>query len=243
MPKINVYLPDDLAEAVRDAQVPVSAICQTALQRAVRDVAALRGTTATEAHPPPYAPFTAYTPRARKVVELAEEAARERGHAAIGTEHVLLGILDERTNLAVRVLAALDVEPDDVRRELVGLLPPPDRDAAGDGRLPITPSAKHTLELALREALGLGHNYVGCEHLLLGLVAADEGLAADVLRRMGMEVRTTRRAVVAALAGYVHDRASANARPAAASAAGTVGTASLDEIVRRLDAIEARLAG
>src|SRR4051812_4520606 len=105
VPKINVYLPDDLAEAVRDAQIPVSSICQSALERAVREVTALRehssAPAATDVLPDFPTAFYRYTNRARKAVELAGDAARSCGHSYIGTEHILIGVLDEGGNLAL----------------------------------------------------------------------------------------------------------------------------------------------
>jgi ATP-dependent Clp protease ATP-binding subunit ClpC len=263
MPKINVYLPDELAAAVRDAQIPVSAVCQTALERAVRDVSALRGSDAVPGtDEPAYGAFTRFTPRARKATMLAEGVARAHGHNHVGTEHLLLGILEERGNLAIKVLHALEVEPDTVYSEVtVALGPTADRPTAvalnggaehdsegraggpgeigstnGDGAgkgLPFTPLAKEALEAAAREALALGHNYVGCEHQLLGLVAVEEGLASQVLRRMGVELRTTRRSVVTALSGFIQ---------ASEQRTNAIESDALAEIVRRLEALEARLA-
>lgn len=227
MPKVNVYLPDELAAAVRDAQVPVSAVCQAALERAVRDVTALRGVTDDEETPA--GPFRKFTPRARRALEAAQQQA---GDGQVGPEHLLLGVLDEGGNLAVKVLGALEVEPDDLRAELVASLP-----AAGTpapGRRGFGPLARRAIESAAGEAVRLGHNYVGCEHLLLGVLAVEDGLAGQVLRRMGVESRTTRRAVTTALAGFVH--AGQQSSPAG-------DQSTLSEILRRLDAIERRLAG
>ena len=234
MPKINVYLPDGLAAAVRDAQVPVSAVCQAALERAVRDVSAVRGSDAAPApEEPAYGPFTRFTPRARQAIVLAQDEARGRGDDGVGTEHLLFGILGEGGNLALKVLDALEVEPDDVRTELLASLSPGAKDAGA--QVPFTPGAKKALELTTKEALGLGHNYVGCEHLLLGVLAVEDGLASQVLRRMGVELRTTRRAVVNELAGVVHSREERAPQSPPPSA--------LDEILRRLDSIERRLGG
>jgi ATP-dependent Clp protease ATP-binding subunit ClpC len=236
MPKINVYLSDDLAAAVRIAQVPVSAVCQAALERAVRDVTALRGTVNTTADPPAYLPFTRYTNRARKAVELAVVAARRHEHAYVGTEHILLGVLDENENLAVKVLTALDVELDDLRAELVASLGP--ATSSMPDQLPMTPLAKKALEQATTEATTLGHNYIGCEHLLLGLVATG-GVAGEVLARMGVELHTTRPAVLNALIGFMHAQSKLAPSPSAPSPT----TTTLEEILRRLDSIEQRLAG
>lgn len=238
MPKINVYLPDELAAAVREAQIPVSAICQSALQQAVRDVSSVRATDEPPADDRP-APglFGRFTPRARQAMVLAEQRAREYPHDHVGTEHVLLGVLDEGGNLALRVLEALEVEVGDLRAEVVASMGPPT--VAADGHLPFTPLAKRALEAVTKEALALAHNYVGCEHLLLGLLATDDGLASKVLRRMGLELRTTRRAVVAALGGFMQAK---YAQQSQSGATGAPTDNTLAQILRRLDAIEQRLA-
>jgi ATP-dependent Clp protease ATP-binding subunit ClpA len=235
MPKINVYLPDELAAAVREAQLPISGICQAALEHAVREVSSARGVD----QPPPqgrprFGLFGRFTPRAKEAISLAERAAREIPNSYVGTEHVLLGIVDEGGNLAVKVLASLDIELTDLRTELVASMGPPTSETL-EAQLPFTPLAKRALELTTKEALNLGHNYIGCEHLLLGLLATADGLASQVLRRMGLELRTTRRALIAALAGIVHTR---EGRPM--SSPNPEDT--LERILRRLDAIEHRLA-
>jgi ATP-dependent Clp protease ATP-binding subunit ClpA len=235
MPKINVYLPDDLAAAVRDAHVPVSAVCQNALERAVRDVTSLRATdVAPHEDHPGLGTLGRFTPRARKALVLAEDAAREVPHNYVGTEHLLLGLIDERGNLAVKVLEALDVELADLRAELRASMRPPGEPVAG--RVAFTALAKRALEATATEALGMAHNYIGCEHVLLGLIATEKGLASEVLRRMGVERLTTRRAVITALTGFVHARQNdAAARPDTAD--------TLQRILQRLDTIEQRLAG
>jgi len=233
MPKINVYLPEELAAAVRDAQIPVSAICQVALERAVRDVSALRGSDAAQPQEPAYGPFARFTPRARSAIGDAQSQAREHHHDFVGTEHLLLGLLQDGANLAVKVLVALEIEPEDVRAELIASLITASKTVRA--KPPLTLLCKKALELATKESLGLGHNYVGCEHLLLGLLSVEDGVASQVLRRMGLELRTTRLAVVAAIAGYVQAREYEQLRPSASPA-------TLEEILRRLDAIERRLA-
>lgn len=236
MPKINVYLPDALADAVRDAKLPVSAICQSALERAVRDVTSARGTD----EPPagdqaPVGVFSKFTVRAREAVTLAEQAARCIPHDYVGTEHLLLGLVDQGTNLAIRVLAALEIETEDLVAELTASMPEATR--APSEQVPFTPRAKRALEETAKEAMLLGHNYIGCEHILLGLTAVEDGIASQVLRRMGADTRTTRRAVTTALAGFVH--ATTQPKPASASASHADPMA---EILRRLDAIEKRLS-
>jgi len=234
MPKINVYLPDGLAAAVRDAQLPVSAVCQAALERAVRDAHVWRGSEDLMEREPANGPFARFTPRARAAIACGQQAARERQHAYVGTEHLLLGILDEGSNLALNVLAVVDVDPDDVRAELVASLLPPNTDVPDNP--PFTALANKALKVAADEAAGLGHNYVGCEHLLLGLLATEDGLASVVLRTMGMELRTARRAVVTALAGVAH-------APESQAGQAVPRQATLTEILHRLEAIERRLAG
>jgi Clp amino terminal domain, pathogenicity island component len=233
MPKINVYLPDELAAAVRDAQLPVSAICQSALERAVRDVSSARATDGppTDDRPAPRL-FGRFTPRARQAVVLAEERAREIPHSHVGTEHVLLGVLDEGGNLALRVLESLDVEVADVRAELLASMPSPTH--AVERHIPFSPVAKKALEKVTKEALLLAHNYIGCEHLLLGLLATEEGLASQVLRRMGLELNTTRRAVQSTLIGMALTQKLPQPPPDSGD--------TLEQILRRLDGIERRLA-
>jgi ATP-dependent Clp protease ATP-binding subunit ClpA len=234
MPKVNVYLPDELAAAVKETQIPVSAVCQAALERAVRDVTAARNA---DDAPPSELPATGlygrFTPRAQRVVSLAQQAARDAMHNYVGTEHVLIGILDEGTSVAVKVLAKLEIETEDLRAELRASMGPAS-DAIPEGHVPFTPLSKRALELTTKEALVLGHNYIGCEHLLLGLLATDEGLASKVLRRMGVELRTTRQTVVAVLSNF----AAQQAEPAATA---TPSQATMTKILERLDAIERRL--
>ncbi|HEY7137818.1 MAG TPA: Clp protease N-terminal domain-containing protein [Acidimicrobiia bacterium] len=233
MPKINVYLPDELAAAVREHHVPVSSVCQRALRQAVDAVSALKdGLVPDQEDAAAGGLFGRFTPRARGALRRAQEEATERGHGPADTEHVLLGVLDEGGNLALKALEVLDVEPDDLRAEIDAVLA---QRAASDDRAHFTPTSKAVLALSVREALGLGHNYVGCEHVLLGLVADEDGKAGAVLRSMGVDLRATRRAVAAALAGYVHarDHVPATEPP------GIEDT--LSEIVARLDALERRL--
>jgi ATP-dependent Clp protease ATP-binding subunit ClpA len=234
MPKINVYLPDDLAAAVKDANLPVSAICQSALEQAVRTMTAVRGTEAALDEGGRAGMLQRFTPRARTAVAQARAVAKEHGHSFVGTEHVLLGILDEGGNLAVKVLQSLDIELDDLRRELEGSMSPASKKAKGSPRF--TPFAKSALAHAASEAMRFGHNYIGCEHLLLGVIAEEEGLAAQVLQRMGVELRSTRRAVTTALSGFVHAKQSL-------VAGGVTPTPELIDIVKRLEAIEQKLAG
>ncbi|MEU5400074.1 Clp protease N-terminal domain-containing protein [Streptomyces sp. NPDC005963] len=241
MPKINVYLPDELAEAVKEAGVPVSAVCQRALELAVRRVTAIRETVLADLDGEPTGALTNFTARTRAVLELAVGRAREAGAPRMGTEHLLGALLDEGTNLALHVLRAMEIEPDQVGRDLTrrqpgrGVAQEPD----GDPRRFDGPAA-NALELAVTEATSLGHNYVGCEHLLLGLAGEPEGVAGQVLRALGADPKLVRRAVTAALAGYVHLRAeSGQGQPAAPAG---VQEALAEAVRRELEPLNRRIA-
>ncbi|MGV9774320.1 Clp protease N-terminal domain-containing protein [Streptosporangium sp. NPDC003464] len=245
MPKINVYLPDDLAEAVRESGVPVSAICQRALEQAVRRVTAIRETALGSPDlDDPAARLTHFTERARAAVKLAVERARAEGTAEVGTEHLLGGMLAEGSNLALHILRAMEIDPDHVLRELERPASGTPSAAPGASPLQFSRSAAGALELAVVDATGMGHNYVGCEHLLLGLIAEPEGAGGRILRSLGAEPRLTRRTVSAALAGYVHLRAQTQAAGAPADSAAALSAAirqELGPVLQRLDRLEARL--
>ncbi|QYC43400.1 ATP-dependent Clp protease ATP-binding subunit ClpC1 [Nonomuraea coxensis DSM 45129] len=248
MPKINVYLPDDLAEAVKEAGVPVSAVCQRALEQAVRRVTAIRETSLGDLDlETPTGALTHLTARMRNVLKLAADAARAQGDAEVGTGHLLGAMLAEGANLALHVLRAMEIGLDQVRRDLdrhvrPATAPAVPSAAAQGGSRSFSSHAANALELAVTEAIALGHNYVGCEHLLLGLVAEPDGTAGQVLRALGAEPRLTRRAVSAALAGYVHLRAetqqSAAPAPGQAELLAAALKAELRPIVERLERLE-----
>jgi ATP-dependent Clp protease ATP-binding subunit ClpC len=129
--------------------------------------------------------FERFTERARKVVVLAQEEARSFGHAYIGTEHLLLGLLREDRGIAAHALGRLDVTLSGAREQLESIVGHgEDRDFA---QAPFTPRSKKVLELALRESMQLGHNYIGTEHILLGLVREREGVAYKILSNLGVE--------------------------------------------------------
>jgi len=250
MPKINVYLPDELAEAVKAANVPVSAVCQRALEQAVRRVTAIREAAMGELEgDDPFERLTNYTLRAKLALKLAVERSRADGAPGIGTEHVLGGLIAEGSNLALHVLRAIDIEPAQVEEALAarrqGEAPAaaPEGDAPEAGGRRFTSDAANALELAVTEATALGHNYVGCEHLLLGLVAEPDGVGGQILRGLGAEMRLTRRAVSAALAGYVHlqaqtGSAAATPPPGAAKALADAVRRELEPVLRRLERLE-----
>ena len=143
--------------------------------------------------------FERFTERARQVVVLAQEEARTLKHNYIGTEHILLGLLREEEGLAARVLEGLEITVEEVRSQVIRIV------GAGEevtsGQIPFTPRAKKVLELALREALSLGHNYIGTEHILLGLVRENEGVAARILADFDADSEKIRNEIIRMLSG------------------------------------------
>jgi ATP-dependent Clp protease ATP-binding subunit ClpA len=274
MPKINVYLPDDLAEAVRAAGLPVSPICQQALAQALRMVEAARAGIEVirdpgfdpGKHPRISARVAArMTPRLHDAVRLARAEAGPGGH--VEPRHLLIGVLDEADNLGTRLLEALDVDlaalraaaaragsgesasgtegQQDARaRAIAGavqaIVAGSGARAAGDDSADragapvwegLTAPARLSVAAALEAVVDLGHNYLGCEHLLLGLASQDDSDTAVLLRRAGADPASLRRAITTAGAGYGH------ARQAAPTMA-----ARLEDIASRLEDIEGRLA-
>ncbi len=145
--------------------------------------------------------FERFTERARQVIVLAQEEARVLRHNYIGTEHLLLGLLREADGVAARVLGTLEVSLEEVRGEIQRIVGEGEHEA--QGQIPFTPRAKKVLELALREALSLGHNYIGTEHILLGLVRESEGVAARILNDLDVDADRVRQEVMRVLAGPV----------------------------------------
>jgi ATP-dependent Clp protease ATP-binding subunit ClpA len=144
--------------------------------------------------------FERFTDRARRVVVLAQEEARMLNHNYIGTEHVLLGLIHEGQGVAAKSLEELGIDLGAVRYEVEQIIG--QGQTAPIGHIPFTPRAKKVLELSLREALNLGHNYIGTEHILLGLVREGEGVAAQVLTGLGADLNRVRQKVIELLAGY-----------------------------------------
>jgi ATP-dependent Clp protease ATP-binding subunit ClpC len=171
--------------------------------------------------------FERFTERARQVVVLAQEEARALKHNYIGTEHLLLGLLREEEGVAARVLESLEISVEEVRAAVVRIVG--SGEETPTGQIPFTPRAKKVLELALREALSLGHNYIGTEHILLGLIREDEGVAARILLDLDAEPDKIRNEVMRTLSGP--------ARRAQGGAAGGEGKRSpkmLDQFGRNL---------
>jgi hypothetical protein len=170
--------------------------------------------------------FERFTDRARRVVVLAQEEARFLNHNYIGTEHILLGLIHEGEGVAAQALEQLGVSLEAVRaqvEEVIGR-----GTDAPTGHIPFTPRAKKVLELSLREALELGHNYIGTEHILLGLLREGQGVGAQVLGELGADLTRVRQVVVQLLAGYAggmppEQRAAGSSRPPAAPLAAGPG--------------------
>jgi ATP-dependent Clp protease ATP-binding subunit ClpC len=144
--------------------------------------------------------FEKFTDKARRVVVLAQEEAKLLNHNYIGTEHILLGLIHEGEGVAAKALESLGINLDSVRdqvQEIIG-----QGQQAPSGHIPFTPRAKKVLELSLREALQLGHSYIGTEHLLLGLIREGEGVAAQVLTRLGADTNRVRQQVIQLLSGF-----------------------------------------
>ena len=144
--------------------------------------------------------FERFTDRARRVVVLAQEEARMLGHNYIGTEHILLGLIREGEGVAAKALESLGVSQEAVRQQVEVIIGQGER-VVPSGHIPFTPRAKKVLELALREALQLGHNYIGTEHILLGLIREGEGVAAQVLVKLGADLNRVRQQVIQLLHG------------------------------------------
>ena len=232
MPKINVYLPDDLADAVRESGLPVSTICQRALEEAVRRITAIRQTALDEIDADQLtARLPSFTPRAVAVIAMSVDAARAAGATNVGTGRLLRAMIEQRDNLAIRVLQAMEIDP--------AALSWDDTDEPGGGPgLRYSNPAASALEMTIGEATALGHNYVGCEHLLIGLAAEPDGIAGRVLRDAGADAKSVRRAVAAATGGYAHLRAQTQSAPDLLMAA---VRQELRPLVERIEAIESRL--
>src|ERR687893_120613 len=180
--------------------------------------------------------FERFTERARQVVVLAQEEARTLKHNYIGTEHILLGLLREEEGLAARVLESLDITVERVRAQVVRIVG--SGEEVTSGQIPFTPRAKKVLELALREALSLGHNYIGTEHILLGLVRENEGVAARILLDFDADSEKIRNEVIRMLSGPGGRQGRAGAA-AGAQGEGKKSSKLLDQFGRNLTKLAA----
>ncbi|MFC7582080.1 ATP-dependent Clp protease ATP-binding subunit, partial [Schaalia naturae] len=156
--------------------------------------------------------FERFTDRARRVVVLAQDEARGLNHNYIGTEHLLLGLITEGEGVAAKALEMMDIKRDDVRAAVIDIIGEGEKPV--EGHIPFTPRAKRVFELSLREALQLGHNYIGTEHLLLGLLKEGEGVAAQVLTKLGADLGQVRQTVIQLLSGYQRQTGEGDGREA-----------------------------
>src|SRR6187402_2213510 len=155
--------------------------------------------------------FERFTDRARRVVVLAQEEARMLSHNYIGTEHILLGLIHEGDGIAAKALESLSISLEAVRAQVEEIIGQGQQ--APSGHIPFTPRAKKVLELSLREALQLGHSYIGTEHILLGLIREGEGVAAQVLQKLGADLNRVRQQVIQLLSGFQGKESAASGAP------------------------------
>jgi len=179
--------------------------------------------------------FERFTDRSRRVIVLAQEEARMLDHNYIGTEHILLGLIRESDGCAARALESLEISLGAVRQQVEEIIGRGQE--APSGPVPFTPRAKKVLALSLRESLQLGHNYIGTEHILLGLLREGDGVAAQVLVRLGADLNRVRQQVIQLLHGYSgQDVESAGSRPGGRAPADLP-----DDALARFDALDRRL--
>jgi ATP-dependent Clp protease ATP-binding subunit ClpA len=245
MPKINVYLPDALASAVKDANVPVSAVCQAALSEAVERIGRTRGGITALRDPATPAALLGrigegirkrMTPRLLAALKAAGLDAEGQARVAVSSLDLLRGLLDDGENFAVRLLLSQGVDVDALAEATRASqadeprIPAVESSDTFFGRL--TMPGRLACAAALEAVVELGHNYVGCEHLLAGLVVS-EGQAHGILVEHGVQAAALRQAISAAAAGVMLERSRSADR----------SDATIADLTRRLEAIERRLAG
>lgn len=248
MPKINVYVPDGLADLVKATGVPVSAVCQRALgvaaHRAMLVRAAFRGTD-------PLGGLAEFTIPARSVLRASMQTAQDCDVGNVSSEMLLGALIDEDALTPLHVLRLLEVDPGDIteclrsRRVGPGFATESSRavgPAATDPRFFSDPAIT-AVELAVSEAISMGHDHLGCEHLLLGLIAEPAGAAGDLLRSHGVELRPARHALLATLADAVQTRATAThtARPVEQDVVEAMIRTALHPVTERLTRLEDRV--
>jgi len=243
MPKINVYLPDDLATAVRAAGIPVSPVCQQALAAAVRSVTGVRAAIELIRSPdfdPASHPGIAEPMEARMTARLSGilRLARQAGGGQAGTTHLLTAVLDHGSTqaLGVLLLEAIDISPDDVRARLAqaaGHAEPGEGEGPGEASGGLTRAAWRALAAAAEAAIEMGHHYLGSEHLILGLLAEPDSTGGRVLRELGGDPAKARRVLASMLSAYRYGR-----EKTVPPGGGDV----LAEVLRRLDTLESQVA-
>ena len=179
--------------------------------------------------------FEQFSDRARQAVVQAQQEARRLDHNYIGTEHLLLGLIREGDGVAAKALESLGISLDAVRQQVEEIIGRGQQTLSG--HFPFTPRAKRVLELSLREALQLGHKYIGTEHILLGLIREGEGVAAQVLVRLGCDLNRVRQQVIQLLHGY-HGKEPISAATGRGSRLPGDVLARVDDLDRRLAAVE-----
>ncbi len=172
--------------------------------------------------------FERFTDRARRIVVLAQEEARLLDHNYIGTEHLLLGLIHEGEGVAAKALEQLGISLEAVRTQVEEIIG--HGGSSPSGHIPFTPRAKKALELSLREAIQLDHNYIGTEHILLGLIREGEGVAAQVLVKLGADLSGVRQQVIQLLSGFA--RGTRSTSPAAAAISVRARSLARGEVVR-----------
>ncbi|HEY6314294.1 MAG TPA: Clp protease N-terminal domain-containing protein [Streptosporangiaceae bacterium] len=175
--------------------------------------------------------FERFTDRARRVVVLAQDEARRLDHNYIGTEHILLGLIHEGQGVAARALTSLGISLEAVRQQVEEIIGRGQQ--APVGHIPFTPRAKKVLELSLRESQQLGQDHIGTEHILLGLIREGDGVAAQVLVKLGADLNRVRQQVIQLLHGHQAEEP--------VPAASAVRELRLPEVQARLEAVEQRL--
>ncbi len=183
--------------------------------------------------------FERFTDRARRVVVLAQEEARMLDHNYIGTEHILLGLLHEGQGVAAKALQSLGISLEAVRQQVEQIIGRGQE--APSGHIPFTPRAKKVLELSLREAHQLGHDYIGTEHILLGLIREGEGVAAQVLVRLGADLNRARQQVIQLLQGHQGKEPASSLDAPGVPRRGRVVPSGVTALELRLSAIEQRV--
>jgi ATP-dependent Clp protease ATP-binding subunit ClpA len=183
--------------------------------------------------------FERFTDRARRVVVLAQDEARRLNHNYIGTEHILLGLLHEGEGVAARALQSLGISLQAVRQQVEEIIGRGQQ--VPSGHIPFTPRAKKVLELSLRESLQLGHNYIGTEHILLGLIREGDGVAAQVLVKLGADLNRVREQVIQLLHGHQAEEPGPTSSVARELRLLPAVEAHLEAIEQRLTAIEQRV--
>jgi ATP-dependent Clp protease ATP-binding subunit ClpC len=185
--------------------------------------------------------FERFTERARQSVVFAQDEARRLRHNYLGTEHLLLGLLREEEGMAARILVSMGITVEEVRAQVARVIG--EGEEVTPGQIPFTPRAKKVLELALQESIGLRHNYIGTEHILLGIGREGEGVAARVLVEFGADAEKVRDALLGVLPSLPSGHPPPPGKPWSLRKRLDAIEQRLDQIVARLEAIERRLDG